>query len=137
MIVEVKVDNLELIKELEKNFNDVIKDVLKDFKDNPFTHYIVYLDKNKILGFINYYLIYDRIEIVNFNVLESFQNQGIGTKLLEFLIKIENIKNITLEVKCDNKKAISLYHKLGFVAKAKRKGYYQGIDGILMERKSQ
>ena len=43
-------------------------------------------------------------------------------------------KNITLEVKKDNIPAISLYKSVGFVEKAIRKGYYQGIDGILMEK---
>ena len=44
-------------------------------------------------------------------------------------------KDITLEVKMDNFPAISLYEKNGFERKAIRKGYYNGIDGILMERK--
>ena len=43
-------------------------------------------------------------------------------------------KNITLEVKIDNNAAINLYKKYNFVEKAIRKGYYNGIDGILMER---
>ena len=43
-------------------------------------------------------------------------------------------KNITLEVKKDNLPAIHLYKSAGFEEKAIRKGYYQGIDGILMER---
>ena len=43
-------------------------------------------------------------------------------------------KSITLEVREDNLYAIKLYEKFGFIKKAIRKGYYQGIDGILMER---
>ena len=42
--------------------------------------------------------------------------------------------NITLEVRKDNISAINLYKKYGFVEKALRKGYYKGIDGILMEK---
>ena len=44
-------------------------------------------------------------------------------------------KNITLEVKEDNEPAIKLYEKFGFEKKAIREGYYNGVDGILMERK--
>ena len=44
-------------------------------------------------------------------------------------------KSITLEVREDNIPAIKLYEKNGFIKKAKRKGYYNGIDGFLMERK--
>ena len=43
-------------------------------------------------------------------------------------------KNITLEVKKDNIVALKLYKKMGFEEKAIRKNYYNGIDGILMER---
>ena len=44
-------------------------------------------------------------------------------------------KNITLEVKIDNTPAIKLYKKFDFEEVALRKGYYNGVDGILMERK--
>ena len=46
-------------------------------------------------------------------------------------------KSITLEVKIDNFPAIHLYEKYGFEKKAIRKGYYNGIDGILMERNNE
>ena len=86
--------------------------------------------------FINYYLMYDRIEIADFNVLEEYQNNNIGTKLIEYLInKYEGIvNNITLEVREDNLKAIHIYEKMGFKKVSIRKNYYNGIDGILMER---
>ena len=90
---------------------------------------------DSILGFLNYYLIYDRIEIADFNVLEEYQNRKIGTKLLDYLINNFSYDNITLEVRCDNNIAIHLYKKMGFKVVAIRKGYYQGVDGMLMERK--
>ena len=43
-------------------------------------------------------------------------------------------KNITLEVKEDNEPAIKLYKKHGFEQTATREGYYNGVDGLLMER---
>ena len=133
MIVEIKEKNL--LERLEKTFPFVLKNVLNDIEINPFSHYLAYIKDDNILIYINYYLMYDRIEIANFNVLEKFQNQGIGSKLLDYLIKkYDNIKNITLEVKCDNYKAIKLYEKFSFSKKAIRKGYYNGVDGILMER---
>ena len=130
-------DNDEnLINELETNFSYVVKDIKKDLLNNPFSRYLVYIDNNKILGFINYYLMYDRIEIANFNVLEDYQNKNIGNKLLNRLITdfLGKVNNITLEVKKDNSKAIYLYKKYGFIEKSIRKDYYDGIDGILMER---
>ena len=134
MIKELN-NEVDLIKELETSFNYVIKDIKKDLLDNPFSRYIVYFDNDKILGFINYYLVYDRIEIANFNVLDEYQNNKIGNKLLDYLINKyrSKVNNITLEVRCDNEKAIHIYQKYGFIEKAIRKNYYDGIDGILFE----
>ena len=49
---------------------------------------------------------------------------------------IKENKDITLEVNIKNSIAIKLYKNFGFEEKAIRKGYYNGIDGILMERKT-
>ena len=81
---------------------------------------------------------YDRYEIANIYVKKENRNQKIGSKLLEKVIKLgeqQQIKNITLEVKKDNVYAIKLYEKNKFKKVAIRKAYYDGTDGILMERK--
>ena len=137
MIKELDSFELNRINELESSFNYVLKDVKSNLSNNPFSHYLLFIDNNKIIGFINYYLMYDRIEIADFNVLENYQNNSIGTKLIEFLInKYEGtVNNITLEVREDNLKAIHIYEKMGFKKVSIRKNYYNGIDGILMERK--
>ena len=134
MIKELEKEE-DLIKKLLSNFNYVIHDIRSDLNSNPFSHYIVYIENSMILGFINYYFMYDRIEIANFNVLDEYQNHKIGSKLLEYLInKYQNsVDNITLEVRCDNEKAIHLYKKYGFIKKAIRKNYYNGVDGLLFE----
>ena len=134
MIKELEKEE-DLIRKLESNFNYVIHDIRSDLNSNPFSHYIVYIENSMILGFINYYFMYDRIEIANFNVLDEYQNHKIGSKLLEYLInKYQNsVDNITLEVRCDNEKAIHLYKKYGFIKKAIRKNYYNGVDGLLFE----
>ena len=108
--------------------------VIKDLQNNPFGKYLIYEEKGQILGYLYYSEIYDRIEINQFEVEVNNRNCGIGTKILkEFTKTVE--KDITLEVKIDNMSAIHLYKKFGFQQCAIRKGYYQGIDGILMERK--
>ena len=138
MIIDLEKDNKVIIKDLGNKFKKIFKvSILEDFKNNPYTKYLVYLKDNKVVGFINYYLIYDRIEIVNFNVLDEFQNQHIGSSLLERLINKSNdakLLNITLEVREDNKKAIYLYTKYGFKKVSIRKNYYNGINALLMEK---
>ena len=138
MIRELNIKDIDLINQLETSFPDIfnIGTITNEVNANPYSKYLLYLIDDKVVGFINYYLIYERLEIANFNVLETYQNQGIGKKLLsEFIKKFQNDKtNITLEVRCDNEKAIHLYKKYGFVEKAIRKNYYNNADGILMEK---
>lgn len=138
MIIELKEDS-QYLDELEKIFTDIFtkKKMLLDIKNNIFTKYFTYVIDNKPVAFINYYLIYERAELININVTSNYQNQKIGTKLLEYMIndcKNNNINNITLEVKVTNYNAIHLYEKFEFKKIGLRKGYYQGIDGILMEK---
>ena len=104
---------------------------------NPFARKIEYVIDDKVIGYLDYSLIYDRMEIDNFNVIEEYRNQGIGTKLMAHLISIAieyRVVNITLEVRCSNEVAINLYKKFGFREVALRKFYYGDEDGILMEK---
>ena len=109
----------------------------KEFSTNPYLKIITYVEKDKIIGFLLYSLIYDRIEIEQFEVITKERGKGIGDKLLKYLIekyKDSDIKNITLEVKEDNIIAINLYEKYGFKKIATREKYYDGINGLLMEK---
>lgn len=111
------------------------KEIEKELEVNPFARFIIETENNKVIAYLYYSDIYDRAEINQIEVDVFHRNCGKATILLEKMIKTVG-KSITLEVKEDNKVAIHLYKKFGFIEKAIRKGYYQGIDGILMERKS-
>ncbi len=131
---DILINNLEssFIKRFEKN------KIKEDLEQNIFSKYFIYLEKSNIIGFINYYDMYERFEISYIEVKEEYRNQKKGSILLEHLIekaKNKNIENITLEVNINNEYAIKLYEKYGFKKVAVRKGYYDGIDGYLMERK--
>lgn len=109
----------------------------KEFSTNPYLKIITYVEKDKIIGFLLYSLIYDRIEIEQFEVITKERGKGIGDKLLKYLIEKyqdTDIKNITLEVKEDNIVAINLYKKYGFKKVSTREKYYDGINGLLMEK---
>ena len=104
---------------------------------NPFKRRIEYFIDNNSIGFLEYSLIYDRMEIDNIMVNEDMRNQGIGTKLMAHLISIAieyKVVNITLEVRVSNETARNLYKKFGFREVALRKYYYGDEDGILMEK---
>ena len=139
MIERLEIDSL-YYSLLEKYFSDSFSQekVQNDIKNNSFTHYYVYKDNNEVVAFINYQIMYERAELIQINVLESKQNNGIASKLMEFMINdcIKNdVESITLEVRIDNYSAIHLYEKFSFKEIGKRVGYYKGIDAILMERK--
>ena len=109
----------------------------KSQNERPFSKRLEYIENNLSIGFLDYSLIYDRIEIDNIYVLEEYRNKKIGTKLLEYLIQISkqsHIINITLEVRESNKVARHLYKKIGFEEVAIRKYYYGDEDAILMEK---
>lgn len=140
MIVNVNIDNDNLINRIQKTFNEVYnhKNELKnELANNPYVNIYAYIEDNNILGIIDISDIYDRYEINNIYVLSEYRNKGIASRLLEKVIEDGKFNckiNITLEVREDNLIAIKLYTKYGFVAKAIRKGYYNGINGILMEK---
>ena len=140
MINILNENNIEMITNIVKNFPMVFsskEQIENDFKNNVFTRYFIYLEKNNIIGFINYYDLYDRYEIANIYVKEENRNQKIGSKLLEKVIKLgeqQQIKNITLEVKKDNVYAIKLYEKNKFKKVAIRKAYYDGKKDDVNER---
>ena len=123
-----KVEKIENSKVLSPEF------VEKELKSNPFGNFLVYKKENTVIAYLYYSLIYDRIEINQIEVLSEERRKNIGSSLLKYLIENNN-KDITLEVRINNYPAINLYKKFGFKEVAIRKGYYNGIDGILMERK--
>ena len=126
-----------MIQEYNKNNNYIFKvidkeQIEKELSNNPYAKIILYLKDNCVIGYLYYSDIYERIEINQIEVLNSYRKQGIATLLLDYLIK-EN-KDITLEVRIDNIPAINLYKKFNFKQTAIRKNYYKDKDGILMQR---
>ena len=130
MIIELTKENADLI-----NNSFISKEtIINEINNNPFAKFLIMKEQNEIIGYLYYSDIYERAEINQFEINLIHRNCGKGKKLLKKFI--ENVeKNITLEVREDNYPAIHLYKKMGFTKKAIRKGYYNGIDGILMERK--
>ena len=104
---------------------------------NPFQRRIEYLIDDKSVAYLEYSLIYDRMELDNIQVDEEYRNQGIGTKLMAHLVSLAieyRVENITLEVRVSNEIARELYKRFGFREVALRKYYYGDEGGILMEK---
>lgn len=128
-----------MIKEVEKDDKKLNKFLLDNNIEkpinSPFSRNVVYVENGQFIGYLSYSIIYEKAEINNIYVLKSFRSQGVGTKLLEYLVeKCKICENITLEVRKNNISALQLYKKFGFKEVALREKYYNGVDGILMVR---
>ena len=132
MIIEINKNNIDLI-----NNSFISKEyILNELENNPFAKILILKENDEIVAYVYYSDIYERAEINQIEVNKIHRNCGKGNFLLNYMINLLK-KNITLEVKEDNYSAIKLYEKNKFEKKAIRKGYYNGIDGILYERKNE
>lgn len=103
--------------------------------DDPFRQVFVYIVNDDIVGFIDYSIIYDRIELNYIYVVNEYRRCNIANELIYFLLdeaKKNCCKNITLEVNENNKIARYVYNKNGFKDIAFRHNYYNGENAILM-----
>jgi ribosomal protein S18 acetylase RimI-like enzyme len=119
---------LPLIK--YKNYDKHVKeDVKKYMKLNPREAIIFVAEENeKLIGYIygrilnRPKMIYNRVGIIeDWFVEEKYRNLKIGELLWNKLIswfKMEKCKCLELDVYPTNRKAIDIYHKLGFIDKS-------------------
>lgn len=140
-VFPMTLEDLEQIKEeLEENFDKFwTYGILKSEIANINSKYIVAKYKEEIVGFAGITLILDEANIMNIVTKKEKRRQGIGTILLENLIKISKelkAKSITLEVNINNKPAINLYKNLKFEEMGLRKKYYNNReDALIMTKK--
>ena len=102
------------------------KDVNKTF---------LYVDDDKLVGFIHIQDLNGEVDIINIVIDENYRRHGYASKLLEYVINYASNRPIFLEVNDQNTNALNLYKKYGFTEINRRKGYYNGIDAIIMEKK--
>ena len=115
----------------------MIREIIELEGANPYGRRLEFYEGNKVLGYADYSLIYDRMELDNIYVEEERRKEGIGKKLMACLVAIaidNHVINITLEVRKSNEVARKLYKNFGFREVALRKFYYGDEDGILMEK---
>lgn len=101
---------------------------------NPNETIYIYKENNINKGFIHIQTGLDIIDLLNIIVKPEFQNQGIGSILLKYIIDNKQDKKIMLEVRSKNINAIKLYQKYDFKIINIRKNYYKDDDAIIMER---
>ena len=101
---------------------------------NPNETIYIYKENNINKGLIHIQNGLDIIDLLNIIVKPKYQNQGIGSVLLKYIIDNKQDKKIMLEVRSKNINAIKLYQKYDFKIINIRKNYYKDDDAIIMER---
>ena len=118
----------DIIKIEEETLNESLGfNMLNDILTNDIMKAYVYVD-NKILGYISVSFDGNTLEILNFCVDKNNQGKSIGKKLLNYAIINafkEKCKNVILDVRKDNNRAINLYESFGFKLIHTRKNYYK------------
>ena len=79
-------------------------------------------------------MVLDEVEIMNVVTREDARNMGIASSLLSYLIRNVDASKFNLEVNENNKVAIKIYKKFGFMEVGERKNYYNNgkENAILM-----
>ena len=140
-IKKMKISDLDSIAEnLYEDFDDFWNyNVFKSELENKNSKYIVAKQNNEIVGFAGIWIAIDIAHITNIVVKKDLRKQGIGTIILQELIKLckeLKMNEVTLEVNENNSKAINLYKKFGFEQVGLRKKYYKNTDNAIIMTKT-
>lgn len=133
----VEKENLVKISELHNSYFEQIwkpEDIEKMCKIENYSFFLAE-DENFLAAFIIWYDTGDSVDLFEIAVAEDYRHKGTGSRLFEEAVR--NIKkDIILEVREDNDKAILFYKKLNFFEISRRKNYYKNNkDAIIMVRK--
>lgn len=82
---------------------------------------------NKVVGFGLMTVAANEAHILNLNIAQELQRQGLGTKIMQHLLDLAKDKKSTvvyLEVRQSNSSAGELYRRLNFAEIGIRKNYY-------------
>ncbi len=144
--------NFEIKEFKEENLIDVLKIESKVFGErgygmnafieliNKNNFFYIVQSKEKIIGYVLAGKINkNETKLISIAISPKFQNKGIGSKLIEHLfeeIKENNLNQINLEVRENNKKAIKFYKKMGFKEAGEKIDYYENNeDAIYMTKR--
>ncbi len=134
------VDDFDEIMHIETRAFDepYTKDLfLYDFLKHPYSVYFKLLLADKVIGYFGLWVVFEEAQITTIAVDPDYQGRGYGKMLMDFIIdyiKDCGCRNITLEVRVSNEKAITYYEKYHFKIVAVRKRYYEnGEDAYLMK----
>ncbi len=103
---------------------------------NPYAHLFVAEQDDIILGFIDFWIMFEQATINQIAVAARFRKQGIGSIILADSLKRLNeagCHQVTLEVRLSNLSGQAFYEKFGFTTILRKPKYYSdGEDALYM-----
>lgn len=133
-------DLMNLVKLEEENFiSPWTEEQFKyELVENEFSKTLVIYDGDIFVGYLNYWLIFDRGEINKICIRKDYRRKGYAKELLDIAFKDfeENeCLSVSLEVRVSNESAQKLYESYGFQTVVIKEAYYSdGEDAKYMIR---
>ncbi len=130
--------DLDPIYEIERTVYDDpwTRDLLGQSLSAPLTYVSGLFDKNELIGYAIYQIVYTEGHLLNIAISRSHQKKGKGNWFLDVIMREAERKgalNFFLEVRPSNMSAIHLYEKKGFRRLTIRERYYSnGESAIVM-----
>ncbi len=128
-------------KIVEKDFDVVngLGKVLHEHYDlsrrNDREEIAVYEYDGTVVGFVQYMVLYEVLELLYIVIDEKYRKNGFGSQIVQFLEEIPGVERIILEVRKSNSSGVEFYKKNGFTVLREIKNYYDnGEDAYSMEK---
>ncbi|MFO1463871.1 MAG: ribosomal protein S18-alanine N-acetyltransferase [bacterium] len=95
--------------------------------------------RRKVIGYIDFWLVHDEMELISIAVHPDFKRRGVGEGLMHEMIRFAHqneARFIFLDVRRSNEVAQQLYEKFGFAKAGVRRRYYSDNqeDAIIMKK---
>ncbi len=131
------IDDLVVVENLSFRIPWSRQSLIDELVNNNMAVYYSALSDRKAIGYAGMWQVLDEGHITNIAVHPEFRKSGVGSLLLNELLKeakLRGIRALTLEVRKSNEGAKALYRKYGFEEGGFRKAYYADNheDAIIM-----
>jgi ribosomal-protein-alanine N-acetyltransferase len=142
--------NIEIVVACRDHIDDIVtienlsfkipwsrQSITEELTENNVAVYFCAIVDSKAVGYAGMWQVCDEGHITNIAVHPEFRSSGVGSALMEALLrtaKERGITALTLEVRRNNHNAKALYIKYGFKEGGMRKAYYadNNEDAIIM-----
>lgn len=114
------------------------KTLINEALYNTLAHYFIALLDDERVGYIGFWITEPNAELMNILVKKEVRSMGVGKHLMNKMFevcKVQNVTDITLEVRVCNENAIAFYKAFDFDIVATRKQYYPNGDDAYLMRK--